>query len=178
VERYEKVGRSIDPVLQYVLNNHAPAHEELVLPVGTWKKRPIVGCGQLISTIHFARVGDTSSFNFGDLVKLGAVCTHMSACLAGLRQQPLMPPNNFSKRLTPRELQIANLVSKGMTNAEIGTQLWITPNSVNQALKRMFRKLEVSNRTEMAAKLQDTHQNINKSLVGLRISTKKAHRER
>jgi DNA-binding CsgD family transcriptional regulator len=33
--------------------------------------------------------------------------------------------------------------------------LWITQNSVKQALKRMFRKLEVSARTEMVAKLQD-----------------------
>lgn len=42
-----------------------------------------------------------------------------------------------------------------MTNAEIGAELWITQNSVKQALKRMFRKLDVSARTEMVAKLQD-----------------------
>lgn len=38
VERYEQIGRAVDPVLQYVLENHAPAHEELVLPTGTWKQ--------------------------------------------------------------------------------------------------------------------------------------------
>jgi hypothetical protein len=37
----------------------------------------------------------------------------------------------------------------------IGAELWITQNSVKQALKRMFRKLEVSARTEMVAKLRD-----------------------
>jgi hypothetical protein len=70
VERYEKIGKSVDPVLQYVLKYHAPAHEELVLPVGGWKRSklyqrccseydhehimtgPIVGCGQLIGTVH------------------------------------------------------------------------------------------------------------------------------
>jgi DNA-binding CsgD family transcriptional regulator len=57
--------------------------------------------------------------------------------------------------LTPREIQIAELVARGLTNKEIGTQLWITQNSVKQALKRMFRKLEVSSRTEMVSKLQD-----------------------
>jgi DNA-binding CsgD family transcriptional regulator len=45
------------------------------------------------------------------------------------------------------------LVALGRTNTEIGTELWITENSVKQALKRMFRKLEVSSRTEMVAQL-------------------------
>jgi DNA-binding CsgD family transcriptional regulator len=53
--------------------------------------------------------------------------------------------------LTARELQIVELVALGHTNAEIGTELWITENSVKQALKRMFRKLDVSSRAEMVA---------------------------
>lgn len=172
VERYEQIGRAVDPVLQYVLENHAPAHEELVLPIGTWKQSelyqrccaeydhehimtgPIVGNGQLIGTVHFARVGQTPAFNLHELASLGAVCTHLSACLAGLRK-PSSPPPSSSQRLTPREIQIVKLVAKGLTNAEIGTELWITQNSVKQALKRMFRKLEVSARTEMIAKLRD-----------------------
>jgi RNA polymerase sigma factor (sigma-70 family) len=56
-------------------------------------------------------------------------------------------------QLTPRERQIAQLVAKGLTNAEIGKQLWITQNTVKQTLKRMFRKLNVSARAELAAKL-------------------------
>lgn len=170
VERYEQIGRAVDPVLQYVLENHAPAHEELVLPAGCWKRSdlyqrccseydhehimtgPIVGYGQLIGTVHFARIGSTPAFSSHDLMKLGAVCTHLSACLAGLRRQASFASNLFCDRLTPREVQIANLVAKGLTNAEIGAELWITQNSVKQALKRMFRKLEVSSRTEMIAK--------------------------
>jgi DNA-binding CsgD family transcriptional regulator len=173
VERYEQIGKAVDPVLQYVLENHAPAHEELVLPTGTWKQSelyqrccaeydhehimtgPIVGNGQLIGTIHFARVGQTPAFNPHELARLGAVCTHLSACLAGLRKSSLQSPSLLSQRLTPREIQIAKLVAKGLTNTEIGTELWITQNSVKQALKRMFRKLEVSARTEMVAKLRD-----------------------
>jgi DNA-binding CsgD family transcriptional regulator len=49
--------------------------------------------------------------------------------------------------------QIVELVALGRTNTEIGTDLWITENSVKQALKRMFRKLEVSSRAEMVAQL-------------------------
>lgn len=172
VERYQKVGKSIDPVLQYVVKYHAPAHEELVLPKGTWKQSqlykrccaaydhehimtgPIVGQGQLSGTVNFARIGDTPAFSQLDLASFGAVCAHFSARLAQL-QQPSVVPNPLFKRLTPREIKIANLVAQGLTNAEIGTELWITQNSVKQALKRMFRKLEVSARTEMVAKLRD-----------------------
>jgi DNA-binding CsgD family transcriptional regulator len=58
--------------------------------------------------------------------------------------------------LTQREIQIAELVAKGLTNAEIGTTLWITENSVKQALKRIFRKLDVSSRAEMVARLSSS----------------------
>ena len=90
-----------------------------------------------------------------------SVCTY----LFGLQQcdrplgaaLPLSPQQPFkSDRLTPRELQIAELVALGRTNAEIGNELWITENSVKQALKRMFRKLEVSSRAEMVAQLSAT----------------------
>ncbi|MBD3886887.1 helix-turn-helix transcriptional regulator, partial [Phormidium tenue FACHB-886] len=65
---------------------------------------------------------------------LSAVCAHFSACLAGLRRNSINISNSFTSRLTPRELEIAHLVAKGLTNAEIGTELWITQNSVKQAL--------------------------------------------
>jgi DNA-binding CsgD family transcriptional regulator len=174
VECYEKVGRAVDPVLRYVVERHAPAHEELVLPPGGWKQcelyknccayydhehimtGPIVGDGNLIGTVQFARVGDTSAFSNEELADLSALCTHMSACLAKLRMRQTRFNSPLVSCLTPRELQIARLVAQGLTNAEIGAELWITHNSVKQALKRMFRKLNVSARAEMVARLQDT----------------------
>lgn len=175
VEQYQKFGKAVDPVLKYVLEYHAPAHEELVLPKGAWKQSelykrccstydhehimtgPLVGHGQLVGTINFARIGHVPAFNQLELASLGAVCSHFSARLAELRKPPLAP-NPIGNCLTPREMQIANFVAKGLTNAEIGAELWITQNSVKQALKRMFRKLGVSARTEMVAKLKDSLQ--------------------
>jgi DNA-binding CsgD family transcriptional regulator len=174
VDRYQQFGRSIDPVLDYVIKYHAPAHEELVLPPGGWKQSDlyqrccseynhehimtgaIVGSGQLIGTVDFARVGDNlPAFDWSDLASLGAVCSHFSTKLSELRRQSDPVRDSIVQRLTPREIQIAMLVAKGLTNTEIGTELWITQNSVKQALKRMFRKLEVSARTEMVARLKD-----------------------
>jgi DNA-binding CsgD family transcriptional regulator len=173
VDRYQRFGKSVDPVLRYVMQYHAPAHEELVLPLGTWKQSqlyqrccsqydhehimtgPIVGQGELIGTVNFARVGLTPAFTQLELAQLGAVCSHLSARLAELRQPRMAEPNRALQKLTDREKQIAALVARGLTNAAIGQELWITQNSVKQALKRMFRKLEVTARTEMVAKLRD-----------------------
>jgi DNA-binding CsgD family transcriptional regulator/GAF domain-containing protein len=173
LEYCEKTGRDIDPVVRYVIERHAPAHEAMVLPTESWKQcelyqqryasygykhimmGPIVGGGQLIGTVHFARSGDAPAFSAGDLADLSAICAHLSTCLAVLRSQPTRFDCLLTNRLTERELQIAELVAQGLTNAEIGEKLWITQNSVKQALKRMFRKLKVSARTEMVAKLRD-----------------------
>ncbi len=172
VECYETVGRAVDPVLRYVVERHAPAHEELVLPSGGWKQcelylrccayydhehimtGPIVGGGSLIGAVHFARVGDTSAFSHEELADLSGLCTHLSACLATLRTQTKRFDSPLASHLTLRELQIAELVAQGLTNAEIGAALWITQNSVKQALKRMFYKLGVSSRLEMVTKLR------------------------
>jgi DNA-binding CsgD family transcriptional regulator len=176
VERYQKFGKSVDPVMQYVLDYHAPAHEELVLSQGQWKQTElyqrccaeydhehimtgaVVGNGQLIGTIHFARMNNTPAFNTQDLLKLSAVCNHFSACLANLRSQQTIVKSvksyNF-KLLTQRELQIANLVARGLTNKDIGKQLWISENTVKKALKKMFIKLDVTTRTEMIFKLRE-----------------------
>lgn len=58
-------------------------------------------------------------------------------------------------------------VALGRTNAEVGNELWITKNSVKQALKRMFRKLEVSSRTEMVAQLSATRLDLPKTNLAL-----------
>ncbi|NEQ96863.1 MAG: helix-turn-helix transcriptional regulator, partial [Cyanothece sp. SIO2G6] len=81
-----------------------------------------------------------------------ALCLHFSTRLATLRSQKIAFELDCN-RLTHREAQIAQLVAQGLTNKEIGKGLWITENSVKKALKRLFRKLQVSSRAEMVAQL-------------------------
>jgi DNA-binding CsgD family transcriptional regulator len=157
-----------NPVGQYVVERHAPAHEQLILSPGDWKHfcsrhdhehvmtGPIVCDGRLVGTLNFARDRGNPAFNGNDLADLSALCIHLSTKLATLRATPPKISNSLlASPLTPRELEIAELVAQGLTNAEIGEKLWITQNSVKQALKRMFRKLGVSARAEMVARLQD-----------------------
>ena len=173
VERYQKVGRDKDPLLSYLLEYHAPVHEEMILPPGDWKQSemyknvcayydhehiatgPLIGEGRIVGAIYFARAKNTPAFNHQDIAHLSAVCTHLSTTLATLRTQHKSINYPLASRLTPRELQIAELVAEGLTNAEIGIQLWISRNTVKQTLKNIFRKLDVSARAQMVAKLKN-----------------------
>jgi DNA-binding NarL/FixJ family response regulator len=50
--------------------------------------------------------------------------------------------------LTRRELEILRLVSEGHSNSELAKMLWVTEQTVKFHLSNIYRKLNVSNRTE------------------------------
>jgi DNA-binding CsgD family transcriptional regulator len=172
IDYYMDYGITIDPLRAYVLEHHAPVHEQILFTEQSWKHSDlyvhgcgrqydhehamtgaIVGAGKLIGLVNFARTSGTPVFNHQDLVSLSAICAHLSESLARLRSQSKPRTSGIFTKLTPRERQIAELVAQGLTNAEIGAQLWISQNTVKQTLKRMFCKIDVSARAQLVAKL-------------------------
>ena len=54
-------------------------------------------------------------------------------------------------RLTPHELQVARLVAGGATNKEAAASLFLSTKTIEFHLARIYRKLDVRTRTELAA---------------------------
>jgi DNA-binding CsgD family transcriptional regulator len=172
IQKILKIALSIErnPVARYLTERHAPVHEGLVTSPKVWKMicprpdhwhvmaGPIVVRGQLVGAVGCTRDKSMPAFDTQNLADLSGICLHLSVWAATTRSRSVSEGKSSSQSfkqelLTARELQIVELVALGRTNAEIGTELWITENSVKQALKRMFRKLEVSSRAEMVAQL-------------------------
>jgi DNA-binding CsgD family transcriptional regulator/tetratricopeptide (TPR) repeat protein len=61
-----------------------------------------------------------------------------------------------STLLTPQELQIATLAAQGLSNREIGERLYLSPRTIGSNLYRIFPRLGVSSRAQLAARLQST----------------------
>ena len=53
--------------------------------------------------------------------------------------------------LTAQELQVAMLVAGGATNREAGAALFLTPKTIEFHLAKIYRKLDLRSRTELAA---------------------------
>jgi DNA-binding NarL/FixJ family response regulator len=61
-------------------------------------------------------------------------------------------PAGRAVRLSPREHDVVRLVAEGRTNDEIGAALTIGSKTVETHLARLFERLDVSSRTELAAR--------------------------
>ena len=66
-------------------------------------------------------------------------------------QRNVANAENVLSVLTDRERQIMRLVSEGLSNKEIGRRLNIVDGTIKVHLHNIFQKLEISNRTVLAA---------------------------
>lgn len=73
------------------------------------------------------------------------------------REQALEPTLNEEmkfklKGFTSREMEVFTYLITGVSNTEIAKKLGVSPNTIKFHVKRIFCKLQVTNRVELAAK--------------------------
>lgn len=85
----------------------------------------------------------------GDSMLTEALAVRM---LRRLSERPEIPAAVLSTPLTPRELEVLQLVAQGKTNRAIAEQLMITSGTVKLHVEHIIGKLEVSDRTQAAVR--------------------------
>ena len=61
---------------------------------------------------------------------------------------PQPPGMMESDRLSVREIEVLRLIGKGMSNAEIARELYLSEKTVKNHLTNIFRKIQVTDRTQ------------------------------
>jgi two-component system, NarL family, nitrate/nitrite response regulator NarL len=61
-------------------------------------------------------------------------------------------PAGASNPLSDRELEVLDCLAEGMTTTQIGSQLFISENTVKTHIRHILEKLDASNRTEAVSK--------------------------
>jgi predicted ATPase/DNA-binding CsgD family transcriptional regulator len=69
----------------------------------------------------------------------------------GLRAAAFAPPAPRDEVLTPRELEVAALIARGMTNRQIAEALVITPGTARLHVEHILDKLDFHSRSQVAA---------------------------
>jgi DNA-binding CsgD family transcriptional regulator len=78
-------------------------------------------------------------------------------CAAGLPSAPPATEDAPAAQLTRRELDVARLVANGARNSEVGRALAISEATVKTHLVRVYEKLNLRTRTQLAVLLNSEH---------------------
>lgn len=88
---------------------------------------------------------------------------HIQPQIAGKLLSRIGKPPSSSEALTARELEVLQLLARGLRNKEIAARLYVSERTVNFHLANIYQKLNVSGRTEALSKA------INQGLVVAKV---------
>lgn len=60
-------------------------------------------------------------------------------------------PSSDTPRLSPRELEVLDCLMRGLSEKQVATTLDLSPHTVNDYIKSLYRKFSVSSRSELMA---------------------------
>jgi DNA-binding CsgD family transcriptional regulator len=90
-----------------------------------------------------------------DAVRFEAFAQRSCGELLATGERASKRTGDITQQLTPQEMQVARLVAEGSSNRQVAAQMFISPNTVEYHLQKVFRKVGVSSRTQLARSLLD-----------------------
>jgi DNA-binding CsgD family transcriptional regulator len=94
-----------------------------------------------------------TAYGMFDAMGAAAFAHRTRAELLAVGDSPRQPAERAGPDLTPQEAQVARLAAGGATNAEIATHLFVTTSTVEYHLSKVFRKLSITSRRQLASTL-------------------------
>jgi DNA-binding CsgD family transcriptional regulator len=88
-----------------------------------------------------------------DLIGARSWADQARAELRAAGERAATPAPTALSRLSAQELQIARLAAEGLSNREIGHRLYLSPRTIGSHLYRIFPKLDITSRAELASLL-------------------------
>jgi DNA-binding CsgD family transcriptional regulator len=138
----DEVEQLYDIALKGDLRHHPFDHARLQLAYGAWLRRqrrvsesraPLRAARQVFDALACVPWGERA---------------RQELRAAGEKSRDRVPAAR--DRLSAQELQIAQMAATGMTNPEIAQQLYLSPRTVSSHLYRLFPKLGITSRSELA----------------------------
>ena len=106
--------------------------------------------GYLLKSVDFEElINSISSVAAGDVIISPALAIRV---IVQLKQKKQPRTGEDSAGLTPRETEVLQLVARGASNKEVGTELFISETTVKAHLRSVLEKLQVKNRAQAVAR--------------------------
>lgn len=165
VEEYltSEAGQMADPLLRAARKRLGPVHDQQLFSGDSWQEHrfyranarrfgnshylvfPVFAERSLLGTFHLCRRRGHRPFSDGDLFKASLASAHLTVQLDARATTIVEVP-----RLTFRERQIGRMAAHGLSNPQIAADLGLQRETVKKTLGRLYLKLGVQSRAQMA----------------------------
>ncbi|SKY48965.1 putative ATPase [Mycobacteroides abscessus subsp. bolletii] len=118
--------------------------------LGSWSELASGEARKVLGNSEF----DALLANGGRLDTCAAICFALGE--KGFSPESAPTGDGVTAMLTRRELQVAELIVRGMTNKQIARELTLAPRTIDSHVEHIFAKLHVNSRTQVAVLLART----------------------
>ncbi|MDJ0926033.1 MAG: LuxR C-terminal-related transcriptional regulator [Gammaproteobacteria bacterium] len=172
LSEYEE-QRALDPLLRHVLKRKKFTHSLAMYSESEWVRQPLydflsrwglqfsieaplVANGSVVGTINFA-TSNKAYFSDETLSLARFLCEELDVCCGRLVELDTLRRQSVQARsiesLPGRAGQVMQLAAEGLPNHAIAHQLGISENTVRYHMKRIYRRLGVNNRAQLAGRV-------------------------